>query len=368
MPTNDKPRLCRVAGRDTWHIYHQRKRLSTGCTDRASAELVLSKYAFDLSRPQTQAVGISQILDLYLADRRDALKPGAERLAFAHKPLSAWFGEKPVEAVTEPECRSYIRNRLSGGISTSTARTEMQALRAALRWAAKEKLTAEAPHIPLPPRAAPKERWLTRDEAQALIEGCGSHHMRLFVILALGTGARVASLLDLPWSRVDFDGRVIDLRDPAKPRTSKGRARVPINDGLLAALQAARAVRETEWVIEWAGDKIGSIKRGFRAAADRAGLEGVTPHTLRHTAATWMAQAGVPLWEVAGFLGHSNTRMVEDTYAHHSPSHLQAASRVLDMSILQQFPVARVNTDTKKPKESRGAECPIPCGENDLRD
>lgn len=362
MPTDAKPRLCRVSGRDAWHIYYQRKRISTGCTDRASAELILSKYLQELARPQTAAVGISGILSLYLADRRDAMKPGAERLSFAHKPLSAWFGERPAESVTDQECRSYVRSRMDTGISSSTARTEMQALRAALRWAHRKKLVTEAPTIPLPPRAPPKERWLTRDEAQSLIEGCEAHHAKLFVILALGTGARVTSLLDLPWSRVDFGTRVIDLRDPTKARTAKGRARIPMNDGLMEAMSQAYAVRETEWVIEWAGDRVQSIKRAFRAATMRAGLEGVTPHTLRHTAATWMAQAGVPLWEIAGFLGHSNTAMVEETYAHHSPGHLTTAARVLDMSILQQFPVGRVNTDTQNSQETRDENGDNSCG------
>ncbi|GAJ29839.1 integrase [Acidomonas methanolica] len=292
----------------------------------------------------------------YLADRQDAAKPGAERLSYAHKPLTIWFGDRPPEAVTEPECRAYVRSRLAAGISTSTARTEMQALRAALRWAANAKLITDAPVVPLPPRSMPRERWLTREEAQALVDGCAAHHMRLFVVLALGTGARVSSLLSLPWARVDFDGRIIDLRDPERPRTAKGRARVPINAGLMEALRDAHAARETEWVIEWAGNRVLSVKRGFAAAAARAGLEGVTPHTLRHTAATWMAQAGIPLWEIAGFLGHSNTKMIEETYAHHSPHHLQSASRVLDMSLLQQFPVACVNTEDRKPKETRDAK------------
>ncbi|MBS1056129.1 site-specific integrase [Gluconobacter kondonii] len=331
MSETTAPRLCRVKGRDAWHIYYERKRISTGCKDRASAELVLSKFTKELSRPQTGAIGISKILDLYLADRRDAEKPGAERLAWAHKQLKEWFGEKPPEEATDSVCRAYSRYRIAAGISTSTARTELQALRAALRWAAKEKLIAEAPTVPLPPRSAPKERWLTREEASALLEGCEAEHVKLFVVLALGTAARVTSLLELTWSRVDLERRIIDLRDPNKPKTSKGRARVPINDTLLDHLKQAHQLRETKYVIEWAGDRIRSIKRGFRAATERAGLENVTPHTLRHTAATWMAQAGIPLWEIAGFLGHSNTRMVEETYAHHSPQHLTIAAKYLSI-------------------------------------
>ena len=48
------------------------------------------------------------------------------------------------------------------------------------------------------------------------------------------------------------------------------------------------------------GSRIGNIKKGFGAACKRAGLENVSPHTLRHTAATRLMQAGIPQWQAAG--------------------------------------------------------------------
>jgi len=50
----------------------------------------------------------------------------------------------------------------------------------------------------------------------------------------------------------------------------------------------------------------------------------VTPHVLRHTCGTWLAQAGVPMWDISGWLGHSMTQTTEK-YAHHCPDHLSAA-------------------------------------------
>jgi integrase len=57
-------------------------------------------------------------------------------------------------------------------------------------------------------------------------------------------------------------------------------------------------------VVEWNGKPVRSVRKAFAAAVQAAGLgEGVTPHTLRHTAATWAMQNGAGLWQAAGFLG-----------------------------------------------------------------
>jgi hypothetical protein len=62
-----------------------------------------------------------------------------------------------------------------------------------------------------------------------------------------------------------------------------------------------------------------------RAAGARGGRPN-QPHTLRHTAATWLMQAATPLWEAAGFLGMSE-KTLRDVYAHHHPDHLKGAAR-----------------------------------------
>jgi len=78
--------------------------------------------------------------------------------------------------------------------------------------------------------------------------------------------------------------------------------------------------------VEFNGKPVASVKRGFQSAVRLAGLPGrVTPHTLRHTAAIWLMQRGVPIWEAAGFLGMS-PEVLQDTYGHHNPDHLQGAA------------------------------------------
>jgi len=72
-----------------------------------------------------------------------------------------------------------------------------------------------------------------------------------------------------------------------------------------------------------------SVKTAFKHAVKVAGLWGnVTPHTLRRTAATWLMQRGVPIWQAAGYLGMS-AEMVEPTYGHHHPEYMRAAAQAI---------------------------------------
>lgn len=71
-------------------------------------------------------------------------------------------------------------------------------------------------------------------------------------------------------------------------------------------------------VIHWNGSSVQSVKKAFRTARKAAGLDDkVIPHCLRHTAATWLMQAGVEPWDAAGFLGMTVDMLVR-TYGHHS--------------------------------------------------
>jgi integrase len=82
--------------------------------------------------------------------------------------------------------------------------------------------------------------------------------------------------------------------------------------------------------INYYGKPVLRMDQSFRRVVADAGLKDVTPHTLRHTSATWMAQAGVPLWVIAKYLGHSSSRTTEKIYAHHNPSFLLEAKQALE--------------------------------------
>ena len=142
------------------------------------------------------------------------------------------------------------------------------------------------------------------------------------------------ALLGLTSDRIDFRRGLIDLRDPSKATTNKGRAIAPMNDTARAALLEAKAGALSPYVIEWGGNRVGSIKKAMATALRRAGLKvkGDGAHLLRHTAAVWMAEDGVSMDEIAQYLGHSNTTITARVYARFSPTYLRKAAGSLELA------------------------------------
>ncbi|QDZ00796.1 tyrosine-type recombinase/integrase [Nitratireductor mangrovi] len=123
----------------------------------------------------------------------------------------------------------------------------------------------------------------------------------------------------------------ITQRDPKDQARRKGRATVPINDGLLEALRNAKEGALTDYVIEWAGKPVRSIRRGLKAAGNAIGRSDVSPHMLRHSAAVWLAEDGHSMDEIAQFLGHGDSKITARVYARFSPTPLRKLASSLEI-------------------------------------
>lgn len=250
-------------------------------------------------------------------------------MLYTGKAVLLHFGHYRPDQITTELCRGYAAARMASGISQGSVHTELGHLRSAMMFAVKNRIIDTAPSIERPAKPMPKERYLSKDEVATLIDAASAPHIGLAVHLLFATAGRVGAILDLTWDRVDMERGVINLRlDDA--RTRKGRAVVPINRGLMAALQTAKAAAVSSYVVEFGGEQIASIRKGFEGAARRAGLEGITLHTIRHSAAVAMVSSGIPIEKVAQFLGHSNTAVTYSTYGRFAPEHLTDAAEVLD--------------------------------------
>lgn len=305
-----------------WAEHGQTKRLSLRTADLPEAKRRLKDY---LARPAGDTVG--ELVASYLDDK-DKTAIRAVDLRGAWKQAEETFAHLRPDQVTREVCREYRDKRYAAGRKPNTVRKELEVVRAALNF---HKKGAEAVfELPSPPPA--KERYLSREEARKLLKACRRFpHVRAFIALSLATAARQSALLELTWDRVDFDRRRITLALlDEDDENRKRRAVVPMNRRAYRYLRVLYALRTCDHVVEWGGHRVLSIKKGFAGACERAGLEGITPHILRHTAASWMAEGGVDMFRISRFMGHSDTKVTERRYAKLHPDFLSDAADALD--------------------------------------
>lgn len=345
---NTGPRLKPPGKRPFYYIVWfegGRERLrSTGTADSRQAEAALAKLLNERQRaagPRDPGeLPISDILTLY-GDEHAPTRKAPARIGYAISALLSYWGGKTVADITKGRCREYARRR---GVSAGTVRRELGTLTAALNFAAAEKLLKKehVPLVELPTKPEGKDRWLTRHEAAGLLNAARVSrsdvrlYLPLFVVLGLYTGARKTAILTLRWPQVDLENRRINFRQGGE--TNKKKAHIPIPNRLMTFLRSAWKRRSSDvgFVIHdagrpikdigggWSGEPDSFIQGAFGRACKRASLRDVTPHTLRHTCGTWMAQKGVDLWKIAGWLGQSYATTVE-LYAHHSPDFMEEA-------------------------------------------
>ena len=180
-----------------------------------------------------------------------------------------------------------------------------------------------------PAKPETDKRILDAHEIRSLIGAAHDPHIRLALILLFGTAARVGAILDLTWDRVDLERRSINLRLPDSV-TRKGRAVVPMNASVHTALQSAREAALSDYVVEYAGGPVKSIRKGIGGAVTRSRIGHLTIHEIRHTAAVHLDSAGIPIEKVAQYLRHSNTAVTYRVYGRYRPQHMQDAAEILD--------------------------------------
>jgi integrase len=345
-------RTGRITHNAVWVIIDGKAQQSTECgrTDRAGAERALEHY---LNRQHADAAAKS-VRDPAQIAVADVLAFYAERVVPSHarpketlrriERLIAFFAGKTLAAINGDLCREFDKTR-----SRAARREDLSVLRAAINFYREEGRCDRVVSVTLPQKSPGRERWLTRSEAAKLIwtawrfrekqkgratTRASRKHVARFILVALYTGSRAGAVCSASFTSIE--GRAwIDLnrgifyRRPAGHReTRKRQPPVPLPRRLLAHLRRwQRAGRA--FPVEWNGKAVKDCDKAFRNVAHTAGLPDVTPHILRHTAATWQMQLGTDLWQAAGFVGMS-AEQLERNYGHHHPEHLKGARDAFD--------------------------------------
>lgn len=250
----------------------------------------------------------------------------ARNAAYNVANLSAWWGDKKLSDVTARNCRAYADTH-----TPALARRDLELLRAAIGyWHREYGPLPSVPFVVMPAKAEPREMWLTRSEAASLLRAARhTEHLKRFILLGLWTGSRSGAILSLTWDRIDFAAGVMRRRGYGEAESDT--KRTPPVRLSRRALLFLRRWRELDCgpckhIVHWNGARIKKFRHAWERAAKEAGIC-ATPHTLRHTRATWLMQAGIDPWEAAGHLGMS-TATLQRVYAKHHPDFQKRAAEV----------------------------------------
>ena len=196
------------------------------------------------------------------------------------------------------------------------------------------------PTVTVPPRRPQRRNyWHHRQEAAARIRAARRlqyEHMTRTLLIGYYTGTRPGAILGLHWHPApaggwfDLENETLHRKPDGELETRKRQPPARIHRRLMSFLKrwkAADAAKGINCVIHWRGKPIKKLRRSWRSVASEAGATRKDgPHIMRHTAATWLMQAGVDPYEAAGYLGMTVETLM-DTYGHHHPSFQENAAR-----------------------------------------
>ena len=271
-----------------------------------------------------------------------------ERNKASLRQLYPSFTGRLLAELTGADVRAYRAKREEDGVSPGTIAREIMLMSAATNWAIQE-LEWATPNPwagRAPASTPPRDRWLSRDEAQRLLEAAEAMgrkqaptvYLADFIRLCLYSGLRPGEAVRLEWRRVDLVQGLLMFDAGHGPGGQKSglAGSVPINQqARVALLSRRRAVPDgCLWVFPGRkpGRPIDDCRNAFASCVKLAGLVDVHPHDLRRTFASWLVQDGVDIQRVSRLLRHDDIGITHRVYAHLAPDTLAEAAAVLDQA------------------------------------
>jgi integrase len=269
------------------------------------------------------------------------------------------IGQVPLQQLTTAMLNALYQQLLDRGIGARTVQyvhtTIRKALNDAVRWGLLVRNPALYAAAPTPRRI--QLRTWTAGELGRFLACVRADRLYAAWQLAALTGMRRGEILGLRWGDLDLDAGWLAVRQTlvvvnnhpqvSEPKTARGRRRIALDPGSVAALRAhhkAQAVERLAAGPAWPSSDLVFTRRDgaplhpeyFRRRFDRhisrAGLSRIRFHDLRHTHATLALQAGVHPKVVSERLGHTTVAMTLDIYSHAIPAMQQdAAVTVADL-------------------------------------
>ncbi|MGB2867567.1 MAG: tyrosine-type recombinase/integrase [Bacteroidota bacterium] len=237
-------------------------------------------------------------------------------------------GDKPLKLVRTLDVERFKADRLKN-VSAVRVNIEFRTLKAAFSRAVKWGLIDVNPFASSSQVKVPfsEPSYLSREDFALILGSTIEEKFREILIFAVLTMMRLGEILSLEWADVDMERQLIHVRNKmafvvkgGKPRTIPMSKRV--HDVLSARENREGLVFATP---DGSQRSTRSISRRFKRLVRTSGIsEKIHFHSLRHTGASWLAQMGVPLFEIQKILGHSSP-LVTQIYSHLADENLKRA-------------------------------------------
>jgi integrase len=271
-------------------------RESTRTNDWGQAKVILAKKLKDIfdghiAGPQPATTHFIEAVEKYLA------AGGEQRFM---QPLIDNIGRVPLAKINQVFVDDLAPKLYPTSQPASLNRMVYTPIIAVLTRAAKSGLCSK-PTIERPEKGEPRDRWVTKEEAERLI-GEAAPHLRPLVIFLFSTGARMGEALYLDWKNIDLVNRQVNFvhapKQGSRTKTKRSRA-VPLGSRVLGELLILRQQHGGQGAVFRKHDGApysrtqahrgggGQIDSAFDGMCRRAGIEDFNPHDCRHTWATW---------------------------------------------------------------------------------
>jgi hypothetical protein len=197
----------RLSRAGAYVILDRGKQITVGSADQGEAEQALAKYLsakhttrISRGKRDTDRIPVADVINIYARDVAVRHARPWETAARILRLLD-FFGDKTLADIDGAACRAYAKQASSDAV----ARRDLEDLRSAINHHRKEGLHDRIVSVVLPPPRTPRERWLSRDEAAALVLRCWrrgqSKHVARFALVALYTGRRAAVVCGASFKR-----------------------------------------------------------------------------------------------------------------------------------------------------------------------
>lgn len=302
---------------------HKGKRIqqSTGTTDRQKAQEYEAKIVNSLWEQERLGIKPKRQWNDAVVRYVDETSHKASQVSDLYhlRWLDKYLNGVELQAINRDFLEKILKAKLAEGVANSTVNRVLEVVRGILRKACNEwEWIDRVPSVRMLPEPKKRVRWITRNEADRLVNELPVH-LADIVRFSLETGLRRSNVTGLLWSQVDLVRRMAWIH----PDQAKARKAIPVPLSSIAVLTLRKLIgKHATHVFTYQGKPITQVNtKAWRKALVEVGIENFRWHDLRHTWASWHIQEGTPQHILQELGGWSSPEMVQK-YAHLSSAHL----------------------------------------------